>query len=461
MMLQRPSNKAYAIKYLMIVPMVSALMLLFSFNLLEEIPRVSEGLSEMNEAISDLTETTVFEIDEEFDNSLIANLVETEDEQLATLGKKEEKYQLFWGETEIPATYHNSEDVPITTYDIELKEFVKLVRHPITLKKSGKIFIPNKLYLSIYGKDIIVPMFKYGENFGTIDYIKDLPFNGQNEDLKVGDAITYEKPEYTPLKIELEGSNKMTFSEKDYERIFNLIDGKVTVNIKSMDNHVITSSIHVFTPNSKYSPPHKINREEKEVFNFQLLSPLNGRSILKIDTIKSARIAKGFRDKSKYKIIHIPNFQTYERVLDEKTLKGNKTPNTGNVIYNSITDADLLPNLIVESPTDLQLNWGDLTAALESENLALKEFYQNISKTPQLLYQGKKMPFEKIRMTIIREGLVYTKSFAAADFGAKKMAEILNKVENKTSIYFDKIEIKDNGVTKHLQQRFLFKVGNH
>jgi len=470
MMIQKPSQTVYAAKYLFVFPLIIGMMGLFSFNLLEEIPQVSEGLSEMNSVIDDIGGKAVFEINQPTSNDLISaseSAVKEHQEVLAkTFEEKwgletDNKYQLFWGSTEIPVGYHDKEDVSIMNYDMELKDFIKMVRQPISFKKLGTPFIPEELVVTVYGKDIMVIWSIHPENMGKKDYLKELVLGGIDEDVEAGTPIPYVKPESEPIKIAIDGKEKMIFSEEEYEQIFNLIDGKLTVNIQTMDDYLIATSIHVTTPTTAYQPPHKIIAKEKEIYNFQLITPIEGRPILKIDTIKSAKTARLFRDKSKYKIIHIPNFQTIERTIDEK--EPNKDSNSKNVrpiLYNSITDADLLPNYIIEAPTALVLTWGNLKAAPESENLSLKDFYVNQAKIPQLIYKDTALPFSKIRLTIIGDKLIYSKSVTLADFGTPQMAEILNKVDSKTSLYFDKIELVDNGVTKHLQHRFLFKVGN-
>ena len=340
---------------------------------------------------------------------------------------------------------------------MELKDFIQMVRQPIKMMKLGAPFIPEKLLVSLYGKDVFVAWSIHPENIGKIDYLKELVFGGNNEEeVEAGDVINYEKPESEPIIIILDGQKEMVFSEEEYEKIFNLIDGKLTVNIRTMDDFLIATNISVTTPTTKYRPPISINSAKKEVYNFQLITPIEGRPILKIDTIKSAKTAKLFRDKSKYKIIHIPDFQTIERTIDEqKSSPEHARP----FFYNSVTEADLLPNYIIDEPTELKLTWGNLTASPESKNLTLKDYYKNNVKTPQLLYNNKLTPFVKIRMTIIGDKSFYTKSFTANDFGTSKMAEILNKVSPKTSLYFDKVEILDKGIVKHLQHRFLFKVG--
>lgn len=64
MMLQQPSKKWKQSKYFLVLPMVLALMSLFSFNLIEEFQPIRAGLTEMDALLSDMGNTTVFETTE-------------------------------------------------------------------------------------------------------------------------------------------------------------------------------------------------------------------------------------------------------------------------------------------------------------------------------------------------------------------------------------------------------------
>ncbi|MEM1124873.1 MAG: hypothetical protein AAGJ18_30830, partial [Bacteroidota bacterium] len=378
--------------------------------------------------------------------------------------KEANKYQLFWGDTEIPVEYYNGTSNEQSTYKTQVKDLLKIVRQPLSFKKEGRPFKPEKVLVTFYGKDTWVAWVNNLDKNGfpqSLKEFKDPIVSGhRSEDYSDNQTtFTYQKPTIAPVKLSLKGQQKIYINEADYQKIFDLIDGEVKVNIQTLDEYLISTTIVASSPSSVYRPPHKLVYKDRDVFNFQLITPLEGPAILKIDTVKSAKTARLFRNKSKYQIIHIPNFQTIERTLDEKKQKVGHQ-HIRPILYNSVTKTDLLPNYIVDNPANLTLFWGDLTANPESENSSIKTFFQETTKAPKLLYEGQDFPFSKIRMTIINDETVYTKSFRADDFSTPEMAKILGKVDNKTSIYFDKIEVEDQGVTKHLQHRFLFKVGN-
>jgi len=583
MMLQSPSKRIDGLKYLTVFPIIIGLMLLFSFNLLEEIPQVGEQLDEMNAALEDIGATTVFEINQEQDDKKheelmeflndeqLANFMSTEspnkvhfgDEksyflssfnpfyggahnnwltkkeflnllekeihftinsnalvineielavpklnggepyrlkinrennfqfsitQLVTLKdrltdddiiyfngyngsdiyttefhikpekvkKKEKTYELFWGDEEIPLKHYDGKDNGTLGYEMTLASFLNKLRQPLKFKKHNQAFVPKDISISIYGKYSHVMWAINPDKKGDLDYFEDIVFESKKP-LEEGQTIEYKEPTEKTLKYKLKGKKENYFSEKEVAEILDLIDGKITVTIRARDKFLLATSITAKEPSEAYRPPHKIKNDKKEVFNFQLITPLKGKTILKIDTIKSAKIASYYKDADKYKIIHIPNFQTVERVLDEKE---NAEGNTKPIIYNSVTQTDLLPNYIVGNPEKLRLQWGDLLAEPESENLTLKNFHANASAAPKLFYQKEQLDYAKIRISAIGNKTVYTRSFDKADFGTNKMETFFKRIDTQTSIYLDKIEILDNGVTKHLQHRFLFKIGN-
>ena len=224
-----------------------------------------------------------------------------------------------------------------------------------------------------------------------------------------------------------------------------------------MDDHLIATHIDVNSGSSKYIPPRFIRAEEKQVFDYQIITPLQGKTILKIDTIKSQKTVRLFSNNDKYKIIHIPGFQTIQRVINEKKAEKNDVENLKITLFNSVTETDLLPNSIIENPKELKMTWGNILAQPESENVALKEFYQNKVKSLKLFYQNKELDLQKFRVTVYSKNKWYSKNCSIYDF---KNPDFLNKIGKGTSIFIDKLVIKDKGVQKHLQRRFLFKVGN-
>lgn len=577
MMLQNPSHKINGLKYLAIFPMIIGLMLLFSFNLLEQIPQVGEGIEEMNAVLGDIGERTVFEISQEqkakkkeelmefMNEEHLANFTSTESPNMVHFGDnhayylssfdpfyggahnnwvtsteflgmlqkeihftfndhalfinelelaipklnggepfrlktskdnnfnfsakeltvlkkslkdndmvflngyneadvystefhiKPEKdkgenrvYELLWGEIEIPIQSYSNQNVGILSYELTLQEFLKIIRSPLKLKKNGEGYLPKEVEIIIHDNERDGFLMQNPKKFGQKEYLSFMSW-------RTATNGNQEKQDEHIFRTTINGDTEMYFQKEEYEQIFKLINNKASVLIRIMDDHLLAASIWVKNPIGDFTPPQHININEKKIYDFQLVTPLEGIAVLKIDTIKSAKISNMYRDKNKYKIIHIPNFQTTERVLDEKE---NPSQSARPLIYNSVTEVDYLPNYVVEKPRNFRVEWGALIAGPESENLSLKEFHQNALAAPILFHGPQQLDYSKIRLSIIKDKTVFTKSFSKKDFNSKEMGTVLNKIGTETSIYLDKIEITDKGIRKHLQHRFLFKVGN-
>jgi len=156
MMLQQPSRKVFAIKYILIFPLLMGLMGLFSFNLLEEIPAVNKGLAEMNTVIGDITETTVFEIEQPFKQE---NDLEKDIAALAqNIFKDADKHILYWGELELALNKQNGQPIPIV--DVPINQFLaSYQQEPIAALKVGGLFeeVSFSLYSYVIGESNLVP----------------------------------------------------------------------------------------------------------------------------------------------------------------------------------------------------------------------------------------------------------------------------------------------------------------
>ncbi|MFK7979744.1 MAG: M56 family metallopeptidase [Saprospiraceae bacterium] len=142
-MIQRPSQKIYAAKYLFVFPLVFGMMGLFSFNLLEEIPKVSEGITEMNSAIGEIVNKTVFEINQTTEKDQIAAseaAVKEHAEALAkTFAEAGTNRILYWGDLEIPLNKENGQPVPII--DVPINQFLMAYqKEPIAALEQGGLF---------------------------------------------------------------------------------------------------------------------------------------------------------------------------------------------------------------------------------------------------------------------------------------------------------------------------------
>jgi len=119
---------------------------------LEEIPTVSEGITEMNTIIEDITNKTVFEIEQPF---LAENAVK---EHMEAISKDAAKKILYWGEMELELNKQNGQPIPII--EVPIKQFLaSYQKEPIAALKVGGLFeeVSFSLYSYIIGESNLTP----------------------------------------------------------------------------------------------------------------------------------------------------------------------------------------------------------------------------------------------------------------------------------------------------------------
>ena len=161
-MIQRPSQKVYAVKYLLIFPLIIGMMGLFSFNLLEEIPKVSEGITEMNAVLGDIAKKTVFEIDQLDNDALVAVSEKAAEKHAEVLAKSfadvGTNRVLYWGDLAIALNKENGQPIPII--EIPIDQFVTAYQQePIAALKVGGLFeeVSFRLYSYVIGESNLIP----------------------------------------------------------------------------------------------------------------------------------------------------------------------------------------------------------------------------------------------------------------------------------------------------------------
>ncbi len=162
MMIQRPSQKVYAAKYLLVFPLIIGMMGLFSFNLLQAIPQVGEGLAEMNTVLENIGDKTVFEIEQSDNNALMAASEAAVQEHLEVLANTFENVGtnclLYWADLEIALNKENSQSIPII--EVPINQFLaSYQKEPIAALKIGGLFeeVSFRLYSYVIGESNLMP----------------------------------------------------------------------------------------------------------------------------------------------------------------------------------------------------------------------------------------------------------------------------------------------------------------
>lgn len=255
------------------------------------------------------------------------------------------------------------------------------------------------------------------------------------------------------LKLAANESKELT--ETISQKITSIIDHDtritVIVNKGQMMGHLIVKATY-----APYEPPAIVKHTALEIFKFQLLTPLEGATILRIDTNENKRVFNMYKADGKTKILHLPNFQTATRTASQKE-EANLTKILKQAASYPTADALHLLEYVVYAPKELTLTFGELIAAPESRNYALATF---LNKQGKLTLQHKEVPLKikSFRLTI------YDKAENAKSHWVKvskknKWVTHLSNLQHENSIYFDKIIIEKDKQSFYLGQAFLFKIG--
>lgn len=260
------------------------------------------------------------------------------------------------------------------------------------------------------------------------------------------------KKRYT---LKLTANDSKVLTETTIQEIRNSIDHDtrvtIIINDGEMMGHIIIKAIY-----APYEPPVIVQHKQPELFKFQLLEPLAGATILRVDTNENKRVFNMYKSDKKTKVIHIANFQTAARVASEKdendltkVLKQASSYPPPSVMHSLEYTAYL--------PTELKLSMGALVANPESQNYALATF---IAQKGKLILQHKTetLKIKSFRLSIFDKA-ENVQSHWIKRTKKDKWLMHLDNLNQETSIYIDKLIIEKDKQVYYLGQAFLFKIG--
>lgn len=260
------------------------------------------------------------------------------------------------------------------------------------------------------------------------------------------------KKRYT---LELAANDSKILTETTIQEIRNIIDHDtrvtITINDDEMMGHIIIKAIY-----APYEPPVIVQHKQPDLFKFQLLEPLAGATILRVDTHENKRVFNMYKSDKQTQIIHISNFQTATRTVSEK----DETDLTKILKQaSSYPPPSVMHSLeyVAYLPTELKLSMGELIANPESQNYALVTF---IDKKGKLILQHKDaiLKIKSFRLSIF-DKVENVQSHWIKLSKKNKWLTYLDNLNYENSIYVDKVIIEKDKQTYYLGQAFLFKIG--
>lgn len=213
---------------------------------------------------------------------------------------------------------------------------------------------------------------------------------------------------------------------------------------------------NIIDNNAPYEAPSMVYHRPLVLFDFQLLEPLKGSTILRIDTTTNNRLFDFYKNDGQTKIIHIPNFKTANGTVDEKNEHDLEKILALPSSYPT-TEMLTLPEYIDFTPKNLQLRLGQLIANPDGDNIPLAVFRTNNGKLS--LWQDKtQLTIKQFRLTIFDQENK-AKTVWVKNLKNEKWQSYFDALTYENAIYIDKI-IMEKGKQKYvLGQPFLFKIG--
>jgi len=105
--------------------------------------------------------------------------------------------------------------------------------------------------------------------------------------------------------------------EEHIQEILDKVKHRTNLHIDINDG-LFFGFANIIDKNAPYEAPTMVNQRPIIFMNFQLLEPLVGPTILRIDTSTNKRLFDFYKNDGQTKIIHLPNFKTSNSTADEK-----------------------------------------------------------------------------------------------------------------------------------------------
>ena len=178
------------------------------------------------------------------------------------------------------------------------------------------------------------------------------------------------------------------------------------------------------------------------------------------DDMKTDRIAQLYNDTRQYEIVRIPGFRTNRHYLTEAESLASKVAAANTTLTFMEEDAYYLPEYQRYQGKDVRMVWGEMTASPSNLNYPLDSFLLSIEQEPRLLVGDDTLTIVSFQVIVSGKNQA-SKSFFTYRTGDLSVHEELQKVQNETSIFFEKIVVYDEERNRLLfPASFAFNVGN-
>lgn len=333
-------------------------------------------------------------------------------------------YAIEWGSLKIPLIKYANPNGYVGEVTVELDDFKKLLLNEIKVFQGEKRLEPGTLSV-LY------------RSSGTLQqaYINDIdPASILLQDRRSGkiynDAVEF-------------GDEIVLFGEME-------------------DIYLSRIQIRITDPQAGYEPAVDVPDIDHQAadFAFQLVERQGQRTLVKLDSehTNAGYLLQLYQDSSRYEIVKIPGFRTNRRYLTQKEALLSKFSAASFDMAGNLPDVNYLPEYQHYQDFQVSLSWGGLRAA-PSVNVSPDKFL--ITNTGQPLLQIGDSAFELEAFEIIIAGnKTLPLGYHTDHLDYPSLRNTLSYIQPETSIYFDRIVIKDmDGSHKLFPASFAFHIG--
>ncbi|MCB9284354.1 MAG: hypothetical protein H6563_09800 [Lewinellaceae bacterium] len=319
-------------------------------------------------------------------------------------------YSLVWGDLNLPLDLRANPDVYSGYAAFDLEEFQRFVDQPLRFYLGDSLLVPESVEVR--------EMDEYSNPNNFFSARKKLRLDG-------GDTFL---DELEPVLLRPATTWTITAS----------LPGEVEVN---------AINLYVRDTDAPYDPPLHAPRLPRidSLYSFQLITRDGSPSILRIDTTltRNQKILNMYRSNDAYRIIHIPGFESYDRLVQVPEQNMTLVREEG-LSRDSIFLGDRLPEVPYAVLDTLYLEWGDLFAAPNSKVYLLEEVESQISQAPRLHVPGRELAIHSFVLYFFREDKpIHAEWYSPGRIAAWNADSLLTWIRPRTSLFIDQLVVSD------------------
>jgi hypothetical protein len=339
--------------------------------------------------------------------------------------EKRHQYQVVWGDLKLPLKKYANPNGFSAEVEVELIDFQRNIKEELKVYRDGKPMKPGTLSMLYKSFELGKQAYLNGIDPKKVKLLDRQDGTLFNDSLSLGDEL-------------------VLFG--DAEEIYL---SRIQIRIKD--------------PEAGYEPPifvPEISQLEPHMY-YQIVARKGKRALVKIDPDhpNTPRILQLYGDSKQYEIVYLPGFRTNRHYLTEAETLASKVAAANTDLTFMERDAFYLPEYQSCYGKEVRMAWGDLEASPSSVNYALDSFLLSIAHEPQLQVGEDSLEIVSFELIIAGKGME-AKSYQTYRIGDLNLRGIFKNLRDETSIYFDKIVVKEaEGGLMLFPAAFAFHIG--